>query len=344
MTRGLVLGKFMPPTRGHQYLIDMAAAYADEVSVLVCSLPTEPIPGALRFGWLKEHYAGRPNVRIIDHTRIVPQEPAEHPDFWAIWRQTILDHLGFLPDLVFASEPYGKPLADVLGARFIPVDIDRQEVPISATRVRAAPIAHWQLILPEARPYFLKRVVVFGPESTGKSTLANRLADAYDTRHVSEYIRKIQDLTGIAPGTDGLHMHARGHLASEEAMARQANRVLFLDTDLLTTTIWARWLEQPCPGWIEEQARRRRYDLTLLMNIDCPWVDDGTRYFGDPATRRRFFDDCERTLSDAGRPYIIVSGATWGERYRVACAQVDALLKAPIDSSDLPIAQAIVNA
>ena len=73
-----------------------------------------------------------------------------------------------LPDVVFASEPYGAPLAACLGARFIPVDLGRAAVPISATAIRAAPQACWPMLPPPVRAHYPRRVAVVGPEASGK--------------------------------------------------------------------------------------------------------------------------------------------------------------------------------
>ena len=138
MTRGLVLGKFLPPHAGHQYLIEFARAWADEVTVVVGTLKRESIPGELRFRWMRELF---PSVEVIHLTDENPQDPSEHPDFWAIWKASLLRVLRHPPDVVFASEPYGAPLAKVLGARFVPVDLGREAVHVSGTQCREQPLA-----------------------------------------------------------------------------------------------------------------------------------------------------------------------------------------------------------
>ena len=84
--RGVIIGKFMPPHRGHEYLIDFGANYADEVVVMVCSIQREPIPGRLRFEWVRDYF---PKVHVVHHDEEIPQEPQEHPDFWSIWQNAV---------------------------------------------------------------------------------------------------------------------------------------------------------------------------------------------------------------------------------------------------------------
>ena len=97
-----MLGKFMPPHRGHVYLVDAARRQVDSLTVLVCSLQREPIPGELRHRWMRELFAGS-GVQVVHVTDEVPQEPAEHPDFWSIWQELIRRHVPRPIDRVFAS-------------------------------------------------------------------------------------------------------------------------------------------------------------------------------------------------------------------------------------------------
>ena len=145
-------------------------------------------------------------------------------------------------DCVFASEPYGVRLASELGADFLPVDVARARVPISGTEIRKDPLRHWDFLPDPVRPHYLKRVCIFGPESTGKSTLAADLARHYGTLYVPEYARPLLDPKGGVCAASDIPRIALGQRASEDALARQARKLLFCDTDALTTTIWSDWL------------------------------------------------------------------------------------------------------
>src|SRR4051812_5590128 len=153
---GLVLGKFMPLTNGHRHLIDTARRQVDELTILVCSLARDPIDGDRRYRWVRECY---PDARVVHITDELPSYPHEHPDFWALWRACIA-RVALPIDVVFTSEDYGDRLAAELGARHVLVDAARQIVPISATRVRAAPLACWEYLPPCVRPYYVKRVLL----------------------------------------------------------------------------------------------------------------------------------------------------------------------------------------
>src|SRR5687767_9614309 len=185
--RGMVLGKFMPPHAGHVFLCEFAQAWCDELAIVVGSLAREPIPGALRHRWMKELF---PQAHVVHHEDENPQYPHEHPQFWDIWEASLRRVLPWPVDFVFAGEDYGARLAEVLGATFVPVDRrSTVAVGVSGTAIREHPFAHWERIPLCVRPYFTTRVSIFGPESTGKTTLAQRLGEHFATAVVPEYAR-----------------------------------------------------------------------------------------------------------------------------------------------------------
>jgi NadR type nicotinamide-nucleotide adenylyltransferase len=228
------------------------------------------------------------------------------------------------PDVVFTSEAYGDELARRLGARHVPVDRSRELVPVSGTAIRERPLAHWRYLPPPVRPYFVKRVVLFGPESTGKTTLARELARHYDTQWVSEYARGYLDHKGARFEADDFPLFVRGQHAAEDALARQANRVLFCDTDGLTTVIFHRLFYGSAPEQLVAAADARRYDLYLVLDVDVPWVADPQR--DGPGDREALRDLYLGELAARGRPHVLLRGS-WPDRFQAACAAVDALLQ-----------------
>jgi HTH-type transcriptional regulator, transcriptional repressor of NAD biosynthesis genes len=318
--RGMILGKFMPPTQGHRYLAEFARGCCQRLSVLVCSTSTEPIPGHCRHAWMHHML---PNCDVIHIDEDLPAAPEEHPDFWRIWTRVIHDAVPEPIDAVFTSEEYGTELARRLGARHLVADRGRQGVPISGTAMRANPYAHW-LHLPEiVRSWYVRRVVCFGPESTGKSTLAARLADHYQTNWVPEWARGYLDKNNGKCAYEDISVIALGQAASEDALARHANRVLICDTDTLTTTLWSDLYFNQCDDWVRDLATRRRHDLYLLHDIDVPWVDDKQRDM--PHRREEFLQRCRAILDSHGRPYVMVRG-DWEMRFHTSVAAIDRLL------------------
>jgi NadR type nicotinamide-nucleotide adenylyltransferase len=330
MTRGLVLGKFLPPHAGHVYLCEVARRWVDELTIVVGTLRAEPIAGEQRVAWMRELF---PFDRVVHLTDENPQDPSEHPDFWAIWKASLERLLPVQPDLVFASDAYGAKLADVLGARFVPVDPLRATFPVSGTAIRADPMAHWRHVPRCVRPHFARRVSILGPESTGKTTLAKALADAFETVWVPEWARAMLEHRGGSLEDLDWSEIVRGQIASEDALARDANRVLVCDTDPLVTTVWAETLLGACPPALVRAAAARRYDLTLLTAADVPWVADTVRYLPDGG--RQFFERCEERLREAGRLYVVLRG-NWSERTAAATSEIRSLLGRRVTSGGRP--------
>jgi NadR type nicotinamide-nucleotide adenylyltransferase len=316
-TRGFLLGKFMPPHNGHLFLCDFASAYADAVTVLVCSLPDDPVAGALRLAWMREML---PRCRVLHLDEPgVPQQPADDPQFWPVWRGLVRRFHPEPLDFVFASEDYGRRLAEEVGARFVPVDPGRLAVPVSATQVRDDPFVAWPHLPPPVRAHYAAAVCLFGPESTGKSTLARRLAERFATVMVPEYGRIHTDRFGTDCAEEDLLRIARGHAAATRAARRQANRLLVLDTAPVLTAVWAEMLLGRRLDALERVEQPA--DLYLLTDIDVPWCDDGTRYFPDDATRRRFMARCRDELARRGLPFATLSGG-WDARFEAATAAI----------------------
>jgi HTH-type transcriptional repressor of NAD biosynthesis genes len=298
---GLVLGKFLPPHAGHAYLIEVARRCVDELTVVVGTLAREPIAGELRVAWMRELF---PAVRVAHLADENPQDPSEHPQFWEIWKASLQRVLPSPVDRVFASEAYGARLAAELGAQFVPIDPRRGIVPVSGTAVRADPFAHWRHLPPPVRAHYARRVCVFGPESTGKSTLAAQLAAHYDTALVPEYARTYLEQRGRPPVAEDMPVIARCQVAAEDTLARICHRVLVTDTDALTTKIWSEVLFGSVSPEVAALAARR-YDLTIVTDADIPYTPDPVRYLPD---RAAFLARCVAELEARDRRYVIVRG------------------------------------
>ncbi|PIQ23619.1 transcriptional regulator [bacterium (Candidatus Blackallbacteria) CG17_big_fil_post_rev_8_21_14_2_50_48_46] len=308
----MILGKFLPPHAGHVYLIEFAQACVENLTVVLGSLKAEPIPGELRVQWLRQLF---PALQIVHLTDENPQYPHEHPDFWKIWQASLERVLPQKPEWVFASEDYGWKLAEVLGARYMPVDPGRENFPVSGTAIREQPAQNWDFLPEVVRPWFLKRIAVMGPESTGKSTLARQLAQHFQTLWVPEYARTWIEAHQTRPSAADMPQIARGQWATQQAMERKARAWLFYDTELWVTTIWNEVLFQQQDPAIAAQAARQRFDHYLLCAPDVPWVADEVRYL--PSGGEDFFLRCQALLEREKLPYTVISG-NWHERWQKA--------------------------
>jgi NadR type nicotinamide-nucleotide adenylyltransferase len=294
---GLVVGKFAPLHRGHQYLIDEAQRRCDRLIVLSYSKPELPGCGPERRArWLEKLYPKAQRV-VLDDARLarlcvefghapitLPANEASddtHRDFVA-W--VLRELCGTTVDAVFTSEHYGDGFAAALGRHqptqpavtHVEVDRARARFVISGTRVRADPHAHRLLLSPFVYADFVQRVAVLGGESSGKSTLASRLAERLGTVCVPEFGREYWEAVGGRLAfADLLHI-ARTQCAREDTAAQSACRYLICDTTALTTAFYSEHLFGECDPQLRLLAARE-YSHTILCATDIPFVQDGTR-------------------------------------------------------------------
>jgi len=290
MRPGLVLGRFMPPHRGHVHLCETARRLVDRLTILVCWLPDDPVPGPLRLQWMKELF---PDCRVLGHQGPLPGIDAIR----ALHPEPI--------DIVFAGDARGLRLAQGLGAAFTPV-APRLYPDLSGTAVRSDPWAHWEQLPHPVRSYYARTICLHGPESTGKSTLSAPLAAHFDTLWVPEYGRAHCELYGTELDDAGLVTIGRTQSAMTGAALPWCNRRLVVDTDALTTAAWSLMILGHVPDGLYEGFIRA--DLYLLTDIDIPWKQDGGRYYPDAADRQRFMQVCIQVLEEAGAPWVKLSG------------------------------------
>jgi NadR type nicotinamide-nucleotide adenylyltransferase len=170
----------------------------------------------------------------------------------------------------------------------------------------------------------VKKIVVIGPESTGKSTLCKQLAEHYHTCWVPEYARNYLLEHGMNYSFEDLLEIAKGQLALEDSIIQNANDKVFIDTDLYVMKIWCEFVFGSCHPWITQQLQERKYDLYLLCNIDLPWVQDELREYPDVQTRQLLFDKYHALLRAQATPWILVKG-DYEQRLQIAIQAVDSL-------------------
>ena len=168
----------------------------------------------------------------------------------------------------------------------------------------------------------IARICLTGPESTGKSALAARLAAHYGTVHVDEYARTYAEGLARELTFDDVEPIARGQLAREAEATPRARRLIVLDTDVVSSIVYATFHYGRAPDFALARAASHRADLYLLLDVDVPFVFDPLR--APEEHRAELFALFRATLERLGARYAIVSG-TWAERYEKAVALIDAL-------------------
>lgn len=165
---------------------------------------------------------------------------------------------------------------------------------------------HWILQMGKKTKSNPLKIAITGPESTGKSTLTNLLAERFNGLAIPEYARTFLEKTGPEYRLKDIEKIAKTQAAIEDSFSRKTNRVLFCDTDILVCRIWAEHVFGVCPESILDTEKKQHYDLTLLMNIDIPWIKDPFREH--PLQRDVIFNKYKHHLDISERAYFIVSG------------------------------------
>jgi len=186
----------------------------------------------------------------------------------------------------------------------------------------------------------VKKIVVIGPESTGKSTLCAQLAEHYHTLWVPEYAREYLEKYGKEYKYDDLLTIAKGQIELEEAMIyrlsamsnelptissehstsstrHRTSNILFIDTDMYVMKVWCEYVFNKCHHWILNSIAERHYDGYLLCNTDLPWVKDNLREYPDMETRNKLYHLYKEILINQPLPWVEISG-NYEERFEKA--------------------------
>jgi NadR type nicotinamide-nucleotide adenylyltransferase len=184
------------------------------------------------------------------------------------------------------------------------------------------------------------KVVVIGPESTGKSSLCEQLANHYNTEWVKEYAREYLLANGTEYSYDNLLEIAEGQFALENAAIQAAkdkiknanesnstssSELILIDTNMYVLKVWCEFVFDKCHPWILNQIVENSYDLYLLCNIDLPWVKDELREYPDLEIREKLYHHYKDLLINQSTPWVNISG-NYQQRLEVAIKAIDSVL------------------
>lgn len=179
----------------------------------------------------------------------------------------------------------------------------------------------------------IKKVVIIGPESTGKSTLCRELAKHYKTLWVPEYAREFLLKKENHYDYDDLLTIAKNQLLQEDQYAEKLKvqqkehstspfSMLFIDTDMYVMKVWCEFVFGECHPWILEKIAERKYDFYLLCNTDLPWVKDELREYPDLEIRQRLFSIYKDIMVNQSTPWVLISGNN-EQRLESAIREID---------------------
>ena len=305
---GITLGKYAPFHKGHQHVVDVMLREMDEAIAVVYDTPVTDIPLQIRAGWIRELY---PQVRVI--------EAWDGPDGYSSERPHEIREEEYIRGLLngekvaafYSSEFYGAHMAKALGCLDRRVDEARRAVPVSGTVIREDAYRHREFISDVVYRDLIVKAVFVGAMSTGKSTIAEALAGRYGTTFASEYGRDYwtEKQVDRRIGFEDFDAIAVGHIEREDAAVLRANKYCFIDTNAITTYMYALDYHGRAPDLLTRLALENasRYDLFFLCEDDIPYDDTWDRS-GDQKRHvfhRQIIADLERRRI----PYIPLRGS-----------------------------------
>jgi len=176
----------------------------------------------------------------------------------------------------------------------------------------------------------IKKFVILGPESTGKSTLCKSLAAHYQSAWCEEYAREYLLKNGTSYTPDDLLKIAKGQLKLEDLTTKalaESNKapILFIDTDMYVMKVWSEYVFGECDFFILDTIVKRKYDGYLLCNIDLPWTKDELREYPDEKPRQELFAIYKDLLMNQTTPWALISGND-AERSQAAIMAIDQMM------------------
>lgn len=319
---GMYGGSFDPLHVGHIHDMIRAAAMCETLYIVISWCEgRESVSKELRYRWIYNSTKHLPNVKILlVEDKAVSKELYNTDYYWEKGAQDIKSMIGEPIDIVFCgSDYYGTNRFESL---YCPESVvhyfDRAEVPISSTEIRSWAMDHWDYIPAVCKSYYAKKVLVVGGESTGKSTLVQNLALAYNTNFVGEVGRRTCAYAGGEEWMIPEDMYENFLQQRIDAVmaAKQCNRILFVDTDALTTLFYCDFLLGKdaeeisiCRNLAEAINTINEWDLVLFLEPDCVgFVQDGTRSEIIRAERRHYSDQLKAVFDRYGVKYDVIGG------------------------------------
>jgi HTH-type transcriptional repressor of NAD biosynthesis genes len=324
MVKAFVFGKFSPFHKGHEAMINFALTKCDFLTVLVCCSDKESIPDTFRKAWIEKAFEKKKNIeiRIFNYLESeLPNTSESSESVSKIWADAFKKQL---PDysLLITSEEYGNFVAAFMNIQHIAFDIPKKLYPVSATAVRNNLFANWQFLPDSVKPDFTIKVVILGTESTGKTTLTERLAKYFNCSSVNEAGRDI-----IANSNsfefDDLHLVAFEHAKRIDKAVLAQSPLIIIDTDIHITKSYANFIFNKTLEISTDTYNSNRANIYLYLNNDVEYFQDGTRL---SKVERNLLDLSHRQILKDHNIDIIEVKGDWNERFEKAVEQINKLI------------------
>lgn len=278
MTKAFVFGKFLPFHKGHEAMINFALSKCDFLTVLVCCSDKENIPDTVRISWIEKTFENEKKVEVKTFNYLesdLPNTSETAESVSKIWA-SIFKKL--LPDytLLITSEEYGNFVAAFMNIQHIAFDIPKKHFPVSATAVRNDVFANWSFLPDSVKPHFAIKVVILGTESTGKTSLTEKLAKHFNCSLVLEAAREIIANSNNFSFND-VYLVATEHAKRIDKTIIADSPLVIIDTDIHITKSYSQFTFEKELEINADTYNCNKANLYLYLNNDVEYLQDGTR-------------------------------------------------------------------
>lgn len=328
---GMYGGAFCPLHLGHLTCMIKAAALCERLYIVI-SYRNHPsdIDVKVKIRWVYQLTKHLGNIEILTLEDTLDNKEDYTEEYWQQDCVYVKQQIGTRIDVVFCGNDYDE-------GSFWNQCYQESELIIfprsqyNSTAIREDIYGHWDWMPQIVRSHFVKKVLLIGGESVGKSTLTINLAHCYNTNYLEEVGRELSELSGtdIYMQSEDFTRILLEHKAKELRLLSQSNKILFEDTDCLITRFFMEFLEdeklKDNANLAEAIARLNSYDLILFLEPDVTWVQDGDRSEVMAADRVKYSNQIKELYKKMGFSFKIISG-NYVERFEQAVELVDELL------------------
>lgn len=341
---GVVFGKFYPLHTGHIYLIERACGQVDELNIIMgysltrdhilfknSSMSKQPTVKD-RFRWLLQTFKYQKNIRIhiLNEENVKP-----YPYGWKTWSTNVKSFMAdknIAPTHIYTGEKKDvQKYFSYFKIKVVLIDPNRSFISVSGKQIRNKPFYYWRYIPTEVKPFFVRTVVILGGESSGKSTLVNKLANVFNTTSAWEFGRKY--VCSHLGGSDKALQYsdyekiALGQAQYIDFAIKHANKVAFIDTDFITTQAFCKQYEKKEHPFVQALIDEYYFDLVILLKNNTPWIQDGIRHLGTVEERKEFNALLIHLLKKNKISYVYIENKNYDKRFLKCIHLVNYMLK-----------------
>ena len=327
---GMYGGSFNPLHQGHVRCIIEAANQCKELHIIISNGKNRNEIGIrIKYRWVYQitKHIGNVSLHILEDDSDSKENYTS--EYWEDDSKKVKKMIGKKIDIVFCGDDYNE---ESFYAKCYPESkihyFKRDE--ISSTKIRSNPYKYWDWISNVVRPYFIKKVLLIGGESVGKSTLTINLANYYNTNYIDEAGRELSEKSGndeLMLPEDFTEILLR-HKINEIEMLQTSNKVLFVDTDCLITKFYLQFLETNEQERIENEQLAdainaiNNFDLVLFLEPDVEFVQDGTRTEEIKKNREKYSNKIKSIFDEKNIKYHCITG-NYQKRFLKAIELID---------------------